>query len=136
MNLEAFMIEEENKEIEYVASKRFIDSDNKPIPWRLRAITAQENQELRKVCYHNIPTLKKGQYTKDFDTVKYLGLLAERCVVFPNLLDAKLQDFYHVKTASELLGRLLNPGEYDDLTAKLQEVNGYDLEGEVNEAKN
>ena len=31
---------------------------------------------------------------------------------------------------------LLNPGEYDDLMKKIQEINGYSLDDKVEEAKN
>ena len=31
---------------------------------------------------------------------------------------------------------LLNPGEYDDLMQKIQEINGYSLDDAVEEAKN
>ena len=39
--------------------------------------------------------------------------------------------------ATKLLKKhLLTPGEYDDLMQKIQEINGYDLEEAVEEAKN
>ena len=31
---------------------------------------------------------------QEFDTVKYLELLADKCIVYPDLHDVKLQDFY------------------------------------------
>lgn len=138
MNLEAFMIEEKEEIIEYVASKRFKNKETGEVePWKLRTITAEENQNLRKDCYIKAQvTGKRGQYTKDFDTQKYLGLLAEKCVVEPDLQNVKLQDFYKVQGARQLLGKMLRPGEYDDLMEKIQEINGYSLEEKVEEAKN
>ena len=138
MNLEAFMIEEKEEVIDYIASRRFKDKEGKPIPWKLKTITAKENDELRKQCYKQIQVPgKRGQYRQDFDSSKYLELLAEKCIVEPNLNDAKLQDFYHVMGAEDLLKEhLLKPAEYDNLVAKLQEINGYDLDEAVEEAKN
>ena len=138
MNLEAFMIEEKEEVVEYIASKRFKDKEGNPIPWKLRTITAKENDELRKQCYKQIQVPgKKGQYTKDYDATKYIELLAIKCIVEPNLNDAKLQDFYHVMSPADLLKEhLLRPAEYDDLVTKIQKVNGYDLEEAVEEAKN
>ena len=135
MNLEAFMIEEKEEVIEYVASSRFKDKEGNPIPWKLKAITAKENDEIRKQCYKQIQVPgKRSQYKQDFDTSKYLEL---KCIVEPNLNDAKLQDFYHVMKAEDLLKEhLLKPAEYDNLVSKLQEINGYDLEEAVEEAKN
>ena len=104
---------------------------------KIKSITADENQRIRKDCYINIPINgKRGRYTKDFNTQKYLVLLATECVVYPDLQNAKLQDFYKVKGVEQLLGKLLKPGEYDDLMEKIQEVNGYSLEEKVEEAKN
>ena len=138
MNLEAFMIEEKEEVIDYIASQRFKDKEGKPIPWKLKTITAKENDELRKQWYKQIQVPgKRGQYRQDFDSSKYLELLAEKCIVEPNLNDAKLQDFYHVMGAEDLLKEhLLKPAEYDNLVAKLQEINGYDLDEAVEEAKN
>ncbi len=138
MNLEAFMIEEKEEVIDYIASQRFKDKEGKPIAWKLRTITAKENDEIRKQCYKQIQVPgKRGQYRQDFDTSKYLEMLAEKCIVEPNLNDAKLQDFYHVMSAPDLLKEhLLKPAEYDDLVTKLQEINGYNLDEAVEEAKN
>lgn len=138
MNLEAFMIEEKEEVIDYVASSRFKDKEGKPIAWKLRTITAKENDELRKQCYKQIQVPgKRGQFKQDFDSSKYLELLAIRCVVEPNLNAVELQDFYHVMTAQDLLKEhLLKPAEYDNLVTKLQEINGYNLEDAVEEAKN
>ena len=73
----------------------------------------------------------------EFDSSKYLELLADKCIVYPDLHDAKLQDFYKEMNPIKLLkGHLLKPGEYDDLMAKIQEINGYSIEEAVEEAKN
>ena len=67
---------------------------------------------LRCIKNINIPINgKRGRYTKDFNTQKYLVLLATECVVYPDLQNAKLQDFYKVKGVEQLLGKLLKPGE-------------------------
>jgi len=138
MNLEAFMIEEKEEVIDYIASTRFKDKEGKPIAWKLRSITAKENDDIRKQCYKQIPiTGKRGQYRQEFDSGKYLEMLALKCIVEPNLNSVELQDFYHVMSSADLLKEhLLKPAEYDNLIAKLQEINGYDLNEAVEEAKN
>lgn len=136
MSLEAFMIEEKDEVIEYVASKKFKDGEGKPIPWKLRPLTSKENDEIRKQCYRQVRIGKK--YTQEFDTPKYLLMAVEKCVLFPNLTSQELQDYYHVMGVEDLLKEhlLKLPGEYDDLTEKIQEINGYDVEKAVEEAKN
>ena len=81
---------------------------------------------------------KRGQYMPETDTDKYMAKLCAACVIYPNLNDAELQDFYGVKSAEALLKKMLKPAEYTELKVKVNEVLGYDLsmEEEVEEAKN
>ena len=81
---------------------------------------------------------KKGQFVAEVDADLYMGKLAAKCTVFPDLNDKDLQDSYGVMGAEELLDAMLLPGEKDALGAKAQEINGYDAEADeqVEEAKN
>ena len=136
MSLESFMIKNEAQEVDYVASKRFVDKETgKPEVWKLKSITADENDAIRKQCYKQVQNGKK--ITREFNTVKYLEMLVDKCVIYPDLHDVKLQDFFGEMDAIVMLKRhMLTPGEYDDLTQKVQEINGYNLEEEIEEAKN
>lgn len=141
MDLSAFLsqnaIQEEN--IKYVASKRFIDENKKPMEWELKCIDSQRDEDLRKSCTKRLEVPgKKGQFTRETDFDKYVGLLAVECVVFPDLNDAELQDSYHVMGADALLKAMLKPGEYAELLAKVQEINGFNenFEDKVETAKN
>ena len=138
-NLQVFMREKKEEIYEYVASKNFKDENGNPIPWKLKTITAKENEEIRKDCYKQVLVVngKRKMYYQQLDTVKYLRILADRCVVFPDLHNVELLDYYGEMDSIELLTKhLLNPAEYDDLTSELQRINGYDLEEEAEEAKN
>ena len=87
---------------------------------------SQRDEELRKSCTKRLEVPgRKGQFTKDTDFDKYVGLLTVECVVFPNLNDAELQNSYGVMGADALLKKMLKPGEYADLLAKVQEINGF-----------
>ena len=135
MSLESFMLKDEVQEIEYVASKRFKDKEGNAEKWRLKTITADENDAIRKQCYKQIQVGKRMK--QEFDTVRYLELLADKCVVYPDLHNVELQNHYGEMDAIKLLKKhLLNPGEYDDLMQKIQEINGYSLDDAVEEAKN
>lgn len=135
MSLESFMIKEETKEYEYIASERFKDSEGNLEKWRLKTITAYENDALRKECYTQNRVGKKIK--QEFDSTKYLELLAEKCIVYPDLHDVKIQDFYNEMDAIKVLKKhLLSPGEYDNLLEEIQKINGYDLEEAIEEAKN
>lgn len=119
--------------VKYRASKRI------PADWEIKAISSDEDEQLRKDCTKKVPIAgKRGQYTQETDTDKYICQMCVACTVFPNLNDAKLQDSYGVKSADALLKKMLKPGEYTEYKAKVMEVNGYDMSMEelVDEAKN
>ena len=97
------------------------------------------DEAIRNECTKKVPIPgKRGQYTMDTDTDKYLARVCTVCTVFPNLNDVELQDSYGVKSAEDLLRKMLLPGEYIEYKAKVMEVNGFDMSMEdlVDEAKN
>lgn len=130
-------LKEEN--VKYVASKRFVDENKKPIEWEIKSITSVEDEALRKLCTKKKPVPgKRNLFQPETDTDKYAGLLAVKCTVSPNLNDVELQNTYGVMGADELLKTMLKPGEYADYLNKVQEVNGFEVSQEdlVEEAKN
>ncbi len=126
--------------VKYIASKRFIDPETKePIEWELSAIESAVDEEIRKECTIKKPIPgKRGQYTNDLDTDKYIGRVCARCTIYPNLNNADLQNSYGVKDADALLKKMLNIGEYAEFKAKVMELNGFDtsMDELVDEAKN
>ena len=140
-NLTAFLAQNAVKvdNIKHVVSKRFLDSQGKPVPWEIRCLTSDEDETLRKECTKRVSVQgRKGQYTQETDYNLYLGKLAAACTVFPNLNDAELQNSYAVMGADALLKTMLTPGEYADYLTKIQEINGFDVifEEAVADAKN
>lgn len=124
--------------VKYVASKRFVNN-GKPVEWELKAIDSDLDEAIRKECTKKVPIAgKRGQYTQETDTDKYISKMCVACTVYPNLNDAELQDSYGVKSGDALLKKMLLPGEYTEFKAKVMEVNGYDMSMEelVDEAKN
>jgi|SRR5690606_25624898 hypothetical protein len=113
---------------EVVVSDRFIGEDGKPIPWKVRALTEAENEQLRRASMQ--PPRKRGD-APEIQPDTYLAKVTVASVVFPDLKDAELQQSYGVMGAEELLKKMLLPGEYARLVQKVQEVNGFDRD--VNE---
>ena len=121
------------------ASPRFIDDNGEPMLWEVCCITADENTQLRRECMRRVPASggKRGQFTQEFDAAAYQAKIAARCTVFPNLDDAELQASYGVMGAEKLILTMLSPGEFEDYSAKVLEVNGFTPLSElVDEAKN
>lgn len=140
-NLSAFLSQNalKNENEKHAVSNRFVDENKEPIKWEIQAITSQEDELLRKSCTKRIQIPgKKNQFTNETDYNKYVGLLAVKCTVFPNLNDAELQDSYGVMGADELLKTMLLPGEYADYLTLVQKINGFEqsFEDKVEEAKN
>lgn len=129
-----------SENIKFAPSKRFTDpKTGKPLCWEITTITNEESDNLRKNRTKRVP-LKgmKGQFTEEFDSAAYIKDIITRCVVFPNLNSAELQDSWGVMGAHALLGKMLLPGEFNELLEKVQEHNGFNIgiDELVEEAKN
>lgn len=120
-------------EVEFVVSERFIDEETgKPMPFKLVAISARRDGDLRSNCY-KINALNQPE----FDAEKYMRNFTAASVVEPDLKNQELQDNYGVKSAEDLLSIMLTAGEFNKLTAKLQEISGFSTpQKKVEEAKN
>lgn len=131
---------EQEENVKYVASKRYKDEEGKPIEWELRTLTTEEYEAFNKQSIKRVPVVGgyKGQYTKDLNTDKLASLMVVASVVEPNLNSKELQDSYGVMGAEALVKKLLKPGEYQELSRKVQEVSGFNVTQDelVEEAKN
>lgn len=140
--LSSFMAGEAKKleNVFFAASERFINSESgKPEEWEIKCISATENGAIRKSCMRTIPAPggKKGQFTQVFDATLYQAKVSVACTVWPDLLSAELQNSYSVMGAETLLQVMLTPGEFEDYSARVLEVNGFKNQNElVDEAKN
>ena len=124
---------------EFIPSNRFLDSKGNPITWKLKTISADEDEQLRISCTKKVPVLgKRGTYQQELNTNQYVGKMASMCVVYPDLTDAELQNSYGVMGDDNLLKKMLKSGEYAALLNKVQEINGFDITTQdlVDEAKN
>lgn len=124
----------------HAVTKSLCDENNVPLLWEFRHMTSKENEELRESCMMEVPiTGKPGVYRQKFKAGEYLRKMAAASIIFPDLLDAELQDSYGVKTPEELLLAMVDdPGEFSELTSYVQKFQGFDVSfnDKVNEAKN
>ena len=125
--------------VKCIVSNRFVGADKKPVKWEIRGISSEEDEVLKKACTKRVPVQgKKGMFVPETDYSLYVGKLAAACTVYPDLTNKELQDSYHVMGSDTLLKKMLNPDEYNDYLAKVQEVNGFDIDMNdlAEEAKN
>lgn len=136
MGLKAFLRENaklpENRRV--ALSDRFLDDEGKPELWELRALTEQENNRLKDAC--TTKTMKRGRQISEFNGSLYTQRLNAACVVYPDLIDAGLQESYGVIGAEKLLVAMLLPGEYGTLSEQVADINHYDMEEAKEEVKN
>lgn len=115
---------------EFAVSERFKDKEGKPVKWKLRSISEDENQELRKSATKRVKG-KGGAYTSETDTNEYLAKMVVASVSYPDLKNAELQKSYGVMGAEKLVRVMLLPGEFGNLMERITEMNGFD--SDINE---
>jgi hypothetical protein len=128
-----------HENVKYVASKDFVDKQGKPLEWELKRIDSDTDESIRRSCMRQIKVVgKANQFRSEMDTTSYITKLTVATIVFPDLNNKELQDSYGVMGADALIKKMLAPGEYADLCAKVSEVNGFDtdMNDMVEEAKN
>lgn len=118
---------------EVVISKRFVDKDGKPVPFKIKTITGAENDALRASCTRKYRD--KGVVYEDFDAELYTRKLIAACVVEPDFSDAELCRAYGTIDPLEVPGKMLLAGEYNALSRVISDTNGFG-EDAVGEAKN
>ena len=116
----------------YEVCKDIKDEYGDPVKWKFRPIKTEEEEEIRESAME----IKDGQYRLNRN--KYIERLVAASVMYPNLMDARLQDSYNAKTPETLLKRIVSlPGEYTALCRLVQEKNGFViLREDVEQAKN
>lgn len=110
---------------EFVVSVRFKDAEGSSVPWKLRSITEEENQECRKAATRKVKG-KNGVFTPEIDPNDYMAKLMVSSVIYPDLKNSELQKSYSVLGAESLLRKMLLPGEFAALGERVQALNGFD----------
>lgn len=125
MSLEDFLVEnvEAIEQVEVILSPRF------KVPFKIQAITENENAAIRKSCRKKVKQ-KYGQYTTETDQDLYLVRLVAACTVSPDFKNAQLQQSWGIIGEEALIQQMLTPGEYAELLNQIQLVCGFDLDVE------
>ena len=74
-----------------MVSVRFKDAEGSPVPWKLRSITEEENQECRKAATRKVKG-KNGVFTPEIDPNDYMAKLMVSSVIYPDLKNSELQN--------------------------------------------
>jgi len=121
-------------------TKSLCDENGNPLEWEFKHLTSKENEILRDSCTKEVPvTGKPNMYRQKIDSAAYVKKMIVASVVSPDLYDKELQDSYGVMKPEDLLLELVDdPGEYNDLAAYVQQLQGFttSFDEKVDEAKN
>lgn len=110
--LRAFL-QQKTESLRFAVSQRFTDDNGSPQAWVIEAITAEQDELIRKSC------------KQPLNPEEYKAKLCTACVKYPDLQNSELQDSYGVMGEENLLKAMLLAGEYMNLVAKVQEVCGF-----------
>lgn len=106
-------------------------------PLRIRTITDEENNQLRKK--HTTYKQVKGVNTPDFDSIGYSKEMTALAVTYPELDNAKLQEALGTQGSRvDTLSAILLAGEYSTLQSAVLDFSGFneDLEEIKDQVKN
>lgn len=140
MNLQAFLNKDKrdrkNQIIEFVASQEFKDEEGKIEPFKIKPIGFGQFSALRE--QHSKTEIQNKRLIKKTDEGAVTLALCTRSVVYPDLKNAELQDFYGVMSETELIDAMLDITEIEALSNEIMKISGLnrDINGVKEEAKN
>ena len=103
-------------------------------PFIIHPITEGENAELEKRATRKVKS-KSGNDTKELNVELYMNLLMLNCLderILEVLKNEEVQARYNSHGSQiETLKNMLRPGEYRELFAKVQEINGFNEDSDL-----
>lgn len=123
-NLQAFMTPNTEITKKVIVSDRFKDKDGNTVPFVIRSLSQEENEQLRSTSTK--PVMKNGVVISEkLDSSKFGKELMLACVVEPNFRAKELCDFFKTIDPLEVPGKMLKAGEYNKLVSAIYEINGF-----------
>lgn len=130
-NLSAFLhpvTTKEEKEI--IISNRFQDENGNPVPFKIRALTQEQNDAIIKQATRRVKV--NGQPTEQLDSVDFSRRMVIAATVEPDFQNSELCAAYGVMDPLQLPGKMLLSGEYSKLLQAINDLSGFgNAEGEV-----
>ena len=119
-----------SEEKESVISKRFQDEKGNPVPFKIRALTQEENDTITKQATRRAKV--NGQMVEQLDSTDFSRRMVVAATVEPDFRAKELCDAYGVLDPLMVPGKMLLSGEYAKLLRAITELSGFeDMEDEV-----
>ena len=112
------------EEKEVIISKRFLGEDGKPVPFKIRSLTQEENAAIIKAATRQ----KKvdGQWQDSIDANELSARTTVEATVFPDFRSAELCEKYGTKDPVQVPGKMLLAGEFGRLIDAVSKLSGFD----------
>lgn len=121
-----------SEEKEVVISNRFQDENGQPVPFKIRALTQEENDRITKQATRQ--TKVNGQTVEKLDSVDFSRRMVVAATVEPDFQAKELCDAYGVLDPLQVPGKMLLSGEYAKLMNAITDLSGFGDAGD--EVKN
>lgn len=121
-------------EKEVVISDRFVGDDGKPVPFKVRAISQEENDALVRAATKT--RNEGGQRVERLDSVEYAQRLIVAATVSPDFRAKDICEAYGVVSPLMVPGKMLLSGEYNRLMKAITELSEFDEAAQDKDVKN
>ncbi len=111
--------------LEIIISKRFLGEDGKPVPFRIRPLTQEENSQISKRSMRLVSGGKRGE--KELDSIAYASRIVVEATVEPDFRSEELCRAYGTMDPMEVPGKMLLAGENKRLMDAIMERSGFDV---------
>lgn len=134
--LSAFLhpVEAPVEEKEIVISTRFQDEHGKPVPFKIRSLTQEENDALIEKATRREKV--KGGTQERFVSKIYRRALVVAGTVEPDFTSEELCKGYGVLDPDLVPGKMLKAGEFSTLVQAISDLSGFEDDTVEEEAKN
>lgn len=123
-----------SEEKEVVISNRFQDENGRPVPFKIRALTQEENDRITKQATRQ--TKVNGQTVEKLDSVDFSRRMVVSATVEPDFQAKELCDAYGVLDPLLVPGKMLLSGEYAKLLNAITDLSGFGGAEDEDEVKN
>lgn len=113
-----------SEEKEVIISKRFLGEDGKPVPFKIRSLTQEENAAIIKAATRQKKV--NGQWQDSLDGNELGARTIVEATVFPDFRSAELCEAYGTKDPVQVPGKMLLAGEFGRLIDAVSELSGFD----------
>lgn len=122
------------EEKELIISKRFLDEQGNPAPFKIRSVSQEENEQITRASKRQRKV--NGMVQEHLDSIEYGRRLVVTGTMVPDFRAKEMCEAYGTLDPMQVPGKMLTAGEFAALLDAISELSGFDAETPEDEAKN